>query len=123
MKGAGEWAHSGPFGVESGQRVEIYHVECNPDSKLGFRTLTLHPSPTPQSPEPSLGTGRVADPYGGERPFHHKSTCIKKSTLGPCGVQIWSRCIQIWEQQRFEQGAGWGVRVVGLLYQGWTDKL
>jgi len=30
-------------------------------------------------------------PHDGVRPFHQKSTCITKLTLGPCVVRIWSR--------------------------------
>ena len=32
-----------------------------------------------------------SQPHGGVRPFHQKSTCLTRLTLGPNVVQIWSR--------------------------------
>ena len=40
-----------------------------------------------------------ADPHGGERPFHKKSTCLARSTVGPYVVQVWSRNPQHLMQQ------------------------
>ena len=47
----------------------------------------------------SVWTLRVLHPHGGMRPFHRKSTCLARLSLGPCVMQIWSR-----NPQNFRQG-------------------
>ena len=47
--------------------------------------------PVPFDDEETIELLKLSLPHGGVRPFHRKSTCPTKSTLGPDVVQRWSR--------------------------------
>ena len=57
--------------------------------------------------EVPLYVEKTAVPHGGVRPFHQKSTCLKRFTLGSYVVQIWSCTPQNGEATKLSNTTEW----------------
>ena len=77
---------------KTSQAPKCFHTAHLTISPLRHRTRhhCVHTSQPPSYGTASQDPCVQPLPHGGARPFHPKSTCISRLTLGPNVVQIWS---------------------------------